>query len=111
MFQSQLSCQNCEYATKAFVGVYVQTTDSIDVVFQNVGTHELRITSMTEIAAKLPSGTTEEQLDRRINALCEASRQAEEVRVNTWVVPNDFHALVCPSCKKKSIKLELLSII
>ncbi len=111
MFQSKLSCENCSYSTEPFVGVYVPSSDSTEVVLQDQESKKIRVLELRGIAEMLPPHPSEEQLDERIRQLCEANRQQNEKRVDTWVVPDEFEAIECPCCGKQLVRLQLLSII
>lgn len=111
MFQTKLSCDNCDYATAPFVSSYIPASDTLDVVFQDQHSQQIRVLKLSGITERISSSPTEEQVNERISQLCELNRHQHERQIDTWCVPDEFEPIECPCCGKQLVRLQIISIV
>lgn len=120
MFTAQLSCESCSFRTADFVVGLVPSRNAIDLVFQDLQSHECRIATCDEICSSdtelkaLSATTIEGEHAWRIKKkeLVAANIRQGEVEIEIWrACGDDSMRMICPTCRQTSVRVELLAVL
>lgn len=111
MFVARLRCCNCGFETQEFVLGYLPSRDSLDLVFRNRLTNDLRIVTCSPVLGDYVQASEDDAAWRAAKARLAAEHVRDsESEIEIWNSRSDL-SLPCPRCNQNAVSVAYEGII